>query len=148
MTCPVCRKNHFALCHKCPHHADVQAGKYSNREYSKTPCSGCQLSDELSHAGQTFVSVEATEFDKPISTSRSPDVDERFNSFAMFLAEFLRMSRRDQIIVSCRFLHYAGHEKWPYNKIASRLKITFQAVHQAQKKIVRKIPAWKEVFGD
>jgi len=77
MSCPVCQKNHHALCHKCPHAEDVQAGKYQDKQWDAVPCSGCRLAEQApaapSHQGQTFVEFSATEFDQPIDTSNNED---------------------------------------------------------------------------
>jgi hypothetical protein len=40
--CPVCGKQHFGHCHKCPHDADVKDGKYADTAFNKTPCFGCR----------------------------------------------------------------------------------------------------------
>lgn len=145
MSCPVCKKNHHGLCHKCPHAVDVAAGRYSDRAWEKTPCSACKHAEDApynpSHQGQTFVELDATDFDRPVEAHT-----ERASEMADFLREFMLLSRREQIIVQCRYLHITGIEDWRLCRIAKRLRITHQAVHAIQRRVERKIPAFAYMF--
>jgi len=141
--CPTCGKNHHGLCHKCPHEAEVAAGKYSDREWSKVPCSACRLCSDPSNHGASHVSIEASDFDRPIEVE-----SEQASQIADFLREFIGLSRREQIVVYCRFAHRAGVEKWPLRRVSARLKITTQAVFAIQRRVARRIPAIGAMFGD
>jgi hypothetical protein len=147
MTCPVCKKKHHSLCHKCPHSADVQAGKYTDRQWNKVPCSGCRLAElaveEPSHQGQTFVEFSATDFDRPNETK--PHYDP--SPLADFLREFILLSRREQIVVVCRYLHMIELEKWGYDRIGKRLSVSPQAAFAIHRRVARKISAIGVMFG-
>ncbi len=141
--CPVCGKNHHGLCHKCPHDADAKAGKYLDREWSKVPCSACQICAEISHHGASHVSIEAADFDRPVEVEH-----EKASQIADFLREFIGLSRREQIVVYCRFAHRAGLEKWPLRRVAQRFNISTQAVFSIQERVCKRIPAIGAMFGD
>jgi len=141
--CPTCGKNHHGLCHKCPHEAEVAAGKYQDREWSKVPCSACHLCAELSNHGASHVSIEASDFDRPMEVEPA-----QASQIADFLREFIGLSRREQIVIYCRFAHRAGLEKWPLRVIARRFRISSQAVFAIQEKVCKQIPAIGAMFGD
>lgn len=47
-------------CHKCKHRDAVEAGRYANTPYAKTPCGKCAGPAETSHHGKSHVSLDAT----------------------------------------------------------------------------------------
>lgn len=48
--CPECGKNHFGLCHKCPH-AGERETKWRTKRWEETPCAACALSTDGRAAG-------------------------------------------------------------------------------------------------
>ena len=52
MHCHTCRTTvraiveHNGECHRCPHSAEVTAGRYRNTPWMMTPCSACYMTDD------------------------------------------------------------------------------------------------------
>lgn len=46
--CPVCGKDHFGLCHKCPH---AEEAKWRRVKWEETPCAACRLAEVGRAAG-------------------------------------------------------------------------------------------------
>ena len=46
--CPVCGRNHYGLCHKCPH---IGERKWRHKRWEETPCAACRLAEDGRAAG-------------------------------------------------------------------------------------------------
>lgn len=137
--CPVCGIAHHGQCHKCPHDAQIRAGAFSGVPWGKAPCSACRTPNGASHGGKSMV-VETTADYLPHLAGPDPD------QVCDFFGDFLSLSRREQVIVHCRWLHIKGLENWPYSRLAKRFRITRQAVHSIRKRIIVKMPALESVM--
>lgn len=49
--CPACGKQHFGLCHKCPHAGEEMDRIWKRRRWEDTPCAACALSEDGRAAG-------------------------------------------------------------------------------------------------
>lgn len=68
------------------------------------------------------------------------------SKLADFLREFMLLSRREQIVIRCRFLHETEQEEWTYQRIGRRLNISTQAAMAVHERVSKKIPAIGEMF--
>ena len=47
-------------CHKCPHRAAVEAGKYADTPFERVPCFACRFTGDIpNHKGRSILSLDA-----------------------------------------------------------------------------------------
>lgn len=151
MSCPVCRKDHGGACHKCPHEADVQAGKYRGREFNKSPCFGCRQSYlDPSNGFRTHVSAEhvaALKVQPPVYDADEPArAEPPAERLAGFLVAWCTLPPKTQRVVSMRLLHVCGHTKHTYKAIGRSLRIYPQEAESRLNRALRDLPVLREAF--
>ena len=146
MSCPVCRKNHRGLCHVCPHQPDVQAGKYRDRVFCKTPCSGCRLSDappsgrylspyhfdESRHAAVSEPSIEIS----------SDERSEFLTKVGSFFTQWLTLSPQEQLVTAWRL----ANPDLPIMDFAKSRRIKPQNAHRSLRIARQKMPMLNRMF--
>jgi len=113
--------------------------------WEETPCSTCKLSDDPSHKGKSHVSrdwSEAVEAEEAMQPQEMALMDSRIEKLAGFIDQFMSLPAITRDIVAFRF----SQPDKPLNVVASRHKITVQAVHSRLKKALKRFPVLGEVI--
>ena len=120
-------------CHKCPHAADVAAGKFSDMEFSKTPCFGCRGEPELIRSVPLLPSdaARSTEAD-----ADAPSVARRLtlSGVVVFLVKLMALDSELRDILLWRFLGLS------FEEIGARLGTTAVAAHLRLQTAIRRMP--------
>lgn len=152
MTCPVCANKHFGECHKCPHHADVLSGRFSETAWDRTPCSACRLASDDSKSGQVIVSPpEAIFGDHLIQTSRETEAveSEYMAKMCRFLASFCGLPVRTVFIVIYRMQDLIeGRKPRTFAWFGQHLRMTAQEAEKLLKDALVKVPELREMFSE
>lgn len=140
-------------CHKCPAQADVQAGKYGDKPFEKTPCFACRGVDyrQFPHRGCTVVSFDAA---PPVETAsrhdaQDADEDSQVKSAVMsYLGILIALPALDREIVVARlhgklFSQIASHVSAIFGKTVST-----QAVHARMVKFIHDNRQMEYLFCD
>jgi hypothetical protein len=142
MSCPVCGKEHHALCHKCPHDAEVKAGKWFNVAFDKTPCFGCRMGQE--DRNRHVCGKEVVSFDEAEEVIGELDLQaEEMNRFLSALQTVLRniLGMGDGVtreIVMRRMVNDSLQDVAQATSVMFRTHMTLQAVHTREKKAMKK----------
>lgn len=158
LPCPVCRKHHDSKCHRCPHNADRIAGKFTGRQWSKTPCSACVASGdgaEVSHKGHSHISLDGEsgpcrEVTVQVMKLQQITQDQHphaLEEFLYFILELARLDMKTRDVSLLRLLHEVGDEKWEYSAIAKRHGLKTQAVEQMHRRAIERSPILQRVFA-
>ena len=140
-------------CHKCPHAADIAAGKYANTDYEKTPCAPCKWTEHASNKGKTLISLDAidandtegTNYERgemlaalnpKVMQSQPMEWDAKQEALAEVLRLLMALTHTRRNVVLWRLQH-------PHRSIkiiAAELDISIQAAHEHIKTARRKHP--------
>lgn len=156
--CPVCGCHHKSKCHVCPHDADRQAGKFTGKPWSKTPCSACVAdgdSGEVSHKGHSHVSLDGDSGPcrevvvQVMKLSQEPtERDEHpLEEFMQFILELARLDPKARDVTLLRLLHDVGDQKWEYKAIAKRHGMSTQSAEQMHRHAIQDSPILQRVFS-
>lgn len=139
--CPVCGKNHHALCHKCPHAEEVAAGRYAEAEFHKTPCFGCRhaKNDRQRHVrGCDVVSFEEVEGFEAMTQADEDDMTRLMKMLSFTLGQILGI--HDSITRECVIRRMRGESLADISAEVTtiyRKPLSFQAVHERIEVAVR-----------
>lgn len=126
-------------CHRCQHRRDVEAGRYRNVPYEKTPCAGCELKE---FSGFT---IEYDDERAPLSPEpMAEENDERLPMSVMreAVVTLLELAPQLRDIICWRF---AGLK---YRDIAVLLGVTMAAVEIRHRRALRRCPALRALFAE
>lgn len=144
--CPQCGKQHFGHCHKCPHDAEVKAGKYTDMRADKVPCFTCRLPVETRVSGHgTLVPLDES-FHETAQPEYVPSSD-HMDAFVRVLNELWTFPYITREIVARRL---QGH-KWEDIASALNLKhnagLTLQACHLRLKAAIDRSDSLRILFA-
>ena len=133
--CPVCSKEgkhvvHNGVCSSCPHSADVQAGRYANKQFSATPCFGCRHADSAMHVGHDKVLHVDASILHGVATPKYDDEADRHTAFADFLRGLMAMPNTTREIVFKRLRGLTFREIAEDLTALHGRAYTVQAVHR------------------
>ena len=124
------------VCTKCPHAADVQAGKYADAQFSKVPCFACRFTGDIpSHKGKVIVSLDsqdgaANEIAQADLVDRDTPLQELPAGLLAFFRTWLALPGPTRDAFAWRMLNPTR----PLSVLAKERKITAQAIQQAVKR--------------
>jgi hypothetical protein len=132
----------------------VQAGRFRDKSWSKTPCFGCRLAPEdPPHNGRCHVSHDASFALDAMAVSswlRRDGADvhpsDAIDVFADFLRQLWKLDHKSREIVRLRMLDAAG-ERHTYAQIAKRLRVSPQYVERKHRELMCRIPAFSAAFA-
>lgn len=143
-------------CHSCQHAARI--GAAARAAFAGTPCATCTLSDAPSHAGKTFISMDAgqgysdglrsgTRLDGDLSHlgplfDDPQEAEDALALAAAVLRELLRLKPTRQAIIVRR----VTNPDESLTELAAELGLTPQAVCQTVTRIERALPALRGLF--
>ena len=140
-------------CHCCPHHADVEAGKYREVAFETTPCASCELIEEpdfviafdndrpaaLPGAPATRQNyVEDVHF--PEEADAEPERGEQESMLWELVVTLLKLQPRTRDVICWRF---AGFK---YRDIAMLQHVTVTAVELRHQKALKRFPLLRSLF--
>lgn len=125
------------VCHTCPHN-----GKH-RRACLKCDWTGDRMGNATSHDGQNFVSLdEVQDFAQPA---------QKFANDSTIMADafraFMLLPSRLKVVVELRYRDLLGEERWSYQRIAKRCRITAQAAEHRHREALRQWPALQDLFA-
>lgn len=124
-------------CHKCPHHADVQAGKYARVPFKKTPCGSCTL-DESSQYTKEF------DEKRGVAVNEAETKDDGGWLPVVVMLEFVKaimaLPQELRDVVCWRYL---GHK---YRDIAAAQKTTMACAEARHRRAMELAPVLKALF--
>lgn len=135
-------------CYRCKHTADIQAGKFRDVEFSKTPCGTCDWKNESSSYTREYDDdrITAQEAEQmgdycPVK-EEAPEPDLMLPSWTLgeALKGFLSLPELARDVVARRF---SGEQ---YRSIAESKHLTVGAVENAHRRAFQSWPELKYLF--
>lgn len=143
-------------CHKCPHRAAVESGKYADAPFEKTPCGTCELVEDSTYTIQydperpadtgQYARTSGAKHPIPLKAEAEPDpsaptpAEIAINAMQEFVTTLLTLRPRTRDIVCWRF------QGMKYSEIADALGSTVAAVEVRHKRVLKALPILGELF--
>ncbi len=124
------------VCTKCPHAADVAAGRYADAQFSKVPCFSCRFTGDTSnHKGKSMLSLDAdgvaaNELAKADLADRDTPLPELPGGLLDFFREWLALPGMARDSFAWRVLNPTRK----LSELAEERGATCQAIQQAVKR--------------
>ena len=136
----------MAVCTGCPHNADVQAGKYKELVWEKTPCARCELEEKAMFCIEYDEDrLTAAEEGKPVASQVEEQDDAELLLPVSILTEvvngLLSLSPEQRDVVCMR------HAGMRYKEIAEKQGVTTAAAEVRHTRALKKWPALQAFFS-
>ncbi len=126
-------------CHKCEHHADVQAGKYAGIPWDQSPCAGCTFEETDSTYTIAYDPERDGEAARPV-IGHHPEAFVPLSAVVALLAMLWDMPEKVQRIVRGRMA------KKTYAEIGLEMGVTGARVEWLHKRAMNRWPALRAMF--
>ncbi len=134
-------------CHSCPHKAAVDAGKFRNTPWEKTPCASCQIA-----LGGYAIEYDEDRLEETLDASQFrgaslpeesvPSQDLPIEVMREFVNGLLTLPSELRDVVAMR---YRGMK---YEEIAQVQKVTMACVEKRHRRAFSLFPALREMFPE
>ena len=145
------RKKRSMECHRCPHREKLDAGKYTDADFRRTPCRKCELREgsfrtmEVNVERPVFVpghgAEEVVSYEMFPDEADAPADNKQRDRMRSFLCRFLAMPEDLMAVVHGQ---YNGRS---YSHIARKQKITPAGVEARHRRALREMPELCPLFA-
>jgi hypothetical protein len=132
-------------CHRCNHHADVEAGRYAGVPYEDTPCGRCELKESSvgTREYKDQIAINATNSKTPSPDEDKNPLNEHLVPESVVLSLVSGLLSLPPETLTVLALRWQG---WKYREIAKIQGITMAAVELRHARAMKRWPMLGHLF--